>query len=856
MFNLKALRRSAPGPLGGLPVMIMALTLLLSISSSASAKAPPTKDEAFWNASAAGCAYQFQPGQLKDGVCTATNGDYSVSFKLLDSELLSSGVKILVLEDVDSGERIIPIRGTTVMNNPMTLVTDATLVMSFFHPPSALSLAATVEHVHRASQRLMELYGVEQVTGHSLGGYLADRITHLNGQIKSAFTFSAPFKTYHPNVSHFKAPTDPISADPLGAPSNTFVYGGKASKDPLTAHGIDTAKDSIVNHPFQSATTALYDVTRVALAVQQFVQLTKIPQILLKGGDEAKASVLVPIIFHKAAVVANLVFFVGSFLWKKIVSKPKVKWDYVIGRRVQIIQKTFRKLSKTEYRVTVIDDQTKVSAVQHDKDKGRAEVQAKANFLTKAVGLGWVPLGFVRDDANGAVSADGPWVMPPGDAKKYQSKFDLINMMTLASMQTAGVLWSGYDLNYVGWYGTSYRALKGTLSYDNQEGQFHFVYTAPVNKAGPAGVKVFTNTIPRFQERYAGTYDDFRGGVNGKSISQSINVLCDNAGYPGAFDDDGEKAGVDYACLDRAAPTRHFHNGNAMDTNGGGGQGWCANSAVHWVRCRTDYRPPEYDQLRLMQFAEYWSKEGYKTSWKDKGVVRPLQPVIDSCKNLNFQENCWLWQANPAANIIAGRVVELAAIPPGNIAQDMYLFRDNLQVNTWIDVPNAGHPSYHGMKFTLSPQVSPESKITWQLQKDASPILVEQVGPNLPFAVQVGAVPWSTIDKFSGKLGIDRSSDGHLRIVNRLESAFNVTVTYYMPAVSNPELTPCQQSAMGRNLQERNSTDPEVGSKCPGVELGEALITVSGVTLMLEPVLSLVLFTTLAMVVTHTVSSF
>lgn len=98
--------------------------------------------------------------------------------------------------------------------------------------------------------------------------------------------------------------------------------------------------------------------------------------------------------------------------------------------------------------------------------------------------------------------------------------------------------------------------------------------------------KVYTNTISRFGGRYAGTYDDYRGGgFNGVSTSSSINRLCSNAdsNWIGAG---GEVAGSNYQCLASSAPTRSFHNGGSIDSNGGRGQGWCQSTAVEWVKCK------------------------------------------------------------------------------------------------------------------------------------------------------------------------------------------------------------------------------------------------------------------------------
>jgi hypothetical protein len=98
--------------------------------------------------------------------------------------------------------------------------------------------------------------------------------------------------------------------------------------------------------------------------------------------------------------------------------------------------------------------------------------------------------------------------------------------------------------------------------------------------------KVYTNTISRFGGRYAGTYDDYRGGgFNGVSTSSSINRLCSDAdsNWIGAG---GEVAGVNYQCLASSAPTRSFHNGGRIDSNGGNGQGWCQSTAVEWVKCK------------------------------------------------------------------------------------------------------------------------------------------------------------------------------------------------------------------------------------------------------------------------------
>jgi hypothetical protein len=100
-------------------------------------------------------------------------------------------------------------------------------------------------------------------------------------------------------------------------------------------------------------------------------------------------------------------------------------------------------------------------------------------------------------------------------------------------------------------------------------------------------IQVFTNTISRFGGRWTGTYDDFRGaGYAGVSTASRIQYLCSLRDSTYLPYDSGEVAGWNYQCLSSAAPTRHFHNGSPIDNNGGGGQGWCANTAVEWVRCR------------------------------------------------------------------------------------------------------------------------------------------------------------------------------------------------------------------------------------------------------------------------------
>jgi hypothetical protein len=97
--------------------------------------------------------------------------------------------------------------------------------------------------------------------------------------------------------------------------------------------------------------------------------------------------------------------------------------------------------------------------------------------------------------------------------------------------------------------------------------------------------KLYTNTIARFDGKYAGTYDDYRGGgVNGVSTSQSISSLCSTAN-PEWIGFGGEVEGTNYQCLASSAPTRHFHNGSPIDRSGGG-SGWCTSTAVEWVKCK------------------------------------------------------------------------------------------------------------------------------------------------------------------------------------------------------------------------------------------------------------------------------
>lgn len=97
--------------------------------------------------------------------------------------------------------------------------------------------------------------------------------------------------------------------------------------------------------------------------------------------------------------------------------------------------------------------------------------------------------------------------------------------------------------------------------------------------------KTYTNKIARFDGKYAGTYDDYRGGgFNGVSTTQAINSLCSTAN-PEWIGSGGEVEGTNYQCLANSAPTRHFHNGNPIDREGGG-SGWCTSTAVEWVKCK------------------------------------------------------------------------------------------------------------------------------------------------------------------------------------------------------------------------------------------------------------------------------
>lgn len=140
--------------------------------------------------------------------------------------------------------------------------------------------------------------------------------------------------------------------------------------------------------------------------------------------------------------------------------------------------------------------------------------------------------------------------------------------------------------------GTEHNTAAGRKIY--LAGQSHVLQTPSCSYAGHAReFVVYTNTIPRFNGRWAETYDDYRGGgANGVATFTSINNLCaaKDPNFPGATTyrayDTGEVMGWNYACLAGAAPSRYFHNGNPGDTNGGSGRGWCESTAVEWVRCR------------------------------------------------------------------------------------------------------------------------------------------------------------------------------------------------------------------------------------------------------------------------------
>lgn len=82
------------------------------------------------------------------------------------------------------------------------------------------------------------------------------------------------------------------------------------------------------------------------------------------------------------------------------------------------------------------------------------------------------------------------------------------------------------------------------------------------------------------------SYDDFRGGVAGISISNSIDRICKMAGFPGG--QGGELEGFNFGCAMESAPTVYCSNGNCSFAGKfvANGNGWCSSTAIEWVACR------------------------------------------------------------------------------------------------------------------------------------------------------------------------------------------------------------------------------------------------------------------------------
>lgn len=311
-----------------------------------------------------------------------------------------------------------------------------------------------------------QLGTIENVVGHSLGGACANVVSYFRS-IKG-ITFES-ISTPTALVTNFRSRYSAVSSAVFGnygLNTKSLELPGLARNDIAGQHSIKemknfiTGRSSYVDAKIVSG-KILHNVQTSVQVLGELASLYQVVMGLTGKSDEARIRAIITILTPPPlAPIVNLgVELVKIFLDSRaFVRRGKTTF---LNRPVDTEEKYRWKVFSSSRTVKWTDKMTNIQVRADEKKFEIARKECCRKFIEIAMVNGWTTASAVQDGNKVAVSG-GHFVSCPQPCA--MSRWDKINMLTLAYLDAAGILLSGANLHWVGWYGTSWAASRGVLS--------------------------------------------------------------------------------------------------------------------------------------------------------------------------------------------------------------------------------------------------------------------------------------------------------------------------------------------------------------------------------------------------------